>query len=136
VPTFTSTLLQVLGKPTTEILAFATSDHSFALVSQHDDRNLPCKLAKGCHKCEHCHQLDHKIDRCYVLHNRPPQSVVIVQTYSQLSSLNPTLFDTSGQPTILMNFSNDLRIVRRSCDENLESLAMVIPFEKFIENYI
>jgi len=69
--TFTSTccsLLCVSHKSTTEIHSFITSD-DFCV---RDDFNRPRKSGKGSHKCEHCHRLSHKIDRCYALHGCPP----------------------------------------------------------------
>jgi len=65
----------VLCKPTTDI--HASIDDSSTLVSQHDDCNRPCKSDN--HKCKYCHKLGLKIDKCYVLHVRHPQSVADVQ---------------------------------------------------------
>jgi len=69
VPTLTSTcstLWRVLKQPSTDTPA--SVDDSSALVSHRDDRTRPRKQGKGRPKCEHCGKFDHKIDKCYALH--------------------------------------------------------------------
>ena len=52
-------------------------------------------------------KLDHKIDRCYALHGRPPKSIAVAQTaLVQPSTVNHTSIDTPRQPTIFFNFLN------------------------------
>ena len=106
VPNFTSTcstLLCVLGKHTTNIPSHV--DDFSTLVSHHSDRTRPHKLGKGCHKCDHCGKLGHKIDKCYALHGRPPKFVVVAQTAPvQPSTMDHTSIDTSGQPAIFNKF--------------------------------
>lgn len=53
-------------------------DNSITSVFQHGERNPSRKPGKGCHKCEHCHKLGHKIDQCYALHGCPPHSAAMV----------------------------------------------------------
>jgi len=106
-----STLLRVPCKHTTNITPHV--DDSSVLVSQHNDCTRPHKSGKGRHKCDHCGKLGHKIDRCYILHGRPPKSIVVAQTAPvQPSTMDHTSFDTLSQPVILMNFLNGIKIVR------------------------
>jgi len=93
------------------------------LASYRDDWTRPRKKGKGCPKCEHCGKLDHKIDKCYTLHEcehcgkpghkidkcyalhgRPPRFAAVVQTnlfpplstgvpHSPVSSDTPAMFN-------------------------------------------
>lgn len=116
VPTFTSTyftLLCVLGKSTTKIPSTITFDDSSALVFQHDDCNRSCKPDKGCHKCEQCRRLDHKIDWCYAY-----MAILLYQMWlPKLLPHNrliwfPLYLISQDSMLSLMNFSIDMRIVR------------------------
>lgn len=73
------------------------------MVSQHGEHSRSRKPSKRRHKCEHCHKLGHKIDRCYALHGSHPQSAAMVQTNppSEPSNVDPTSSDTAGQFAIL-----------------------------------
>jgi len=107
-PNFTSTcstLLHVSDKhTTTDIPPFV--DDSSTLVSHHNDRTRPHKpTGRVCHKCDHCGKLGHKIDKCYILHGRPPRYVSSAQTsHVQPSTMDPTSFDTTGQLAIFNKF--------------------------------
>jgi len=107
VPTLTSpssTLMRVLGKSHIDISTLGDNSSS-SLVSQHDDRTHSRKLNKGRHKCDHCGKLDHKIDRCYALHGRPPKTVAFVQAIpAPPSTMDPTSSDISGPSAIFKKF--------------------------------
>ena len=76
-----------------------------SFVATMHDSYIYCKPGKGHHKCEHCHKLGHKIDKCYVFHGPPPQSDAAIQSApSQPSTLGPTSTDTLGQPVIFNEF--------------------------------
>jgi len=73
-----STLLRVPNKYTIDIPTNPVYD-SYALVSQRDDPTHLCKSGKGRHKCDHCGNLGHKIDRYYSLHGRPSKPTTLSQ---------------------------------------------------------
>jgi len=58
------------------------------------------------HECEHCGKPSHKIDKCYVLHGRPPHSIVVVQTNLSppSSSRDPPSSVSSNTPTMFNKF--------------------------------
>ena len=107
-----STFLRVPYQPFNDIHVFAND--SFALASQRDDRNRSRKPEKWHHKCDHSGKLGHKIDRCYVLHGRPPQSTAIAKTgsLSQPYIVDPLSSVTATDKSAIINeFLKGVRIV-------------------------
>nr|KYP76941.1 Retrovirus-related Pol polyprotein from transposon TNT 1-94 [Cajanus cajan] len=101
-----STLLRVPCKFSPDIPSSTPTGDSSALVSQRDDRQRSRKPGKGRPKCDHCHKLGHTIDRCYVLHGRPPRpATVVAHTASPVSTASgATPSDSSGSgPPALFN---------------------------------
>ena len=79
------------------------ANDSSTLASQHDDRNRSRKQEKWRHKCDHYGKFGHKIDWCYALHGRPPQSAIIAQTYPPSK---PSIIETTRTLLIHVRFLN------------------------------